>query len=58
MPSQHQRPPLSVRLPEALETWLRKHAAETKRPVNAVITEAVTRYRARINEHAEEVEKQ
>jgi len=58
MPDEHLRRPLSARPPEALETWLREHAAETGHPLNAIITEALTRYRAwitsRTDEHAEE----
>jgi hypothetical protein len=47
MPSQHSHPPISIRPPEQLRTWLISYARQRDRPVRAVITDALEEYRAR-----------
>ena len=44
MPSQHKYPPIGFRPPEALRERLAAHAAETGRPVGAIVTAAVDAY--------------
>jgi len=50
VPSQHKRVPLSVRLPEGDEEWLRMHAEYTGQPVNALLRLAVADLRARVTD--------
>ena len=47
MPSQHKRHPIPLRLPEGDEAWLRTHAEQTGRPVNANLRQALQELRAR-----------
>lgn len=47
MPSQHKRPPISLRLPEGDRSWLMEFAKTVSRPVNAIVTEALAEYRKR-----------
>ena len=44
MPSQHKYPPIGFRPPAALRERLVAHAAETGRPVGAIVTAAVDAY--------------
>jgi hypothetical protein len=44
MPSQHKYPPIGFRPPAALRERLAAHAAETGRPVGAIVTAAVDAY--------------
>jgi hypothetical protein len=44
MPSQHKYPPIGFRPPAALRERLTAHAAETGRPVGAIVTAAVDAY--------------
>ena len=44
MPSQHKHDPIGFRPPEALRERLMAHAAETGRPVGAIVTAAVDAY--------------
>jgi hypothetical protein len=44
MPGQHKHDPLQFRPPEALRARLLAHRDETGRPVNAILTRAVTEY--------------
>ena len=48
MTSQHKHPPLSYRPPKDSgdEAWLREHSEQTGRSVNAILADAVSRYRA------------
>ena len=48
MTSQHKHPPLSYRPPKDSgdEEWLRQHAKQTGRSINAIFADAVRRYRA------------
>ena len=46
MPSQHKHPPVSFRPPEADRAWLLAYAKAESRPVNAVLVDALARYRA------------
>jgi hypothetical protein len=41
MPNKHKRAPLSVRLPEAEEAWLRDYAERWDISIGAALTEAV-----------------
>jgi predicted transcriptional regulator len=47
MSDRHKRNPVTVRLPEDLRAWVKRYAAVTGRPVNAVIVEAITEKRDR-----------
>ena len=44
MPNVHKHPPIAYR-PGPNREWLLSHAAETGKPVNAIINEAVDEYR-------------
>ena len=48
MTSQHKSAPLSYRPPKDSgdEEWLREHAKQTGRSINAIFADAVRRYRA------------
>jgi hypothetical protein len=48
MPGKHKRTPLSVRPPDEDQTWLEKYAAEHKRSVHGIITEAISRFRTAV----------
>jgi len=48
MPGPHKRAPLSVRLTEDDEEWLRMHAEYTGQPVNALLRLAVADLRAKV----------
>lgn len=54
MPSQHSHPPISIRPPEQLRTWLIAYARRHDLPVRAVVTEALEEYRARHNQEGNE----
>ena len=50
MPSQHKHSPIQYRPTVRNRAWLLEEAAETKRPVNAVLNEAVTGHRKALQE--------
>jgi hypothetical protein len=54
MPSQHTHPPISIRPPEQLRTWLIAYARQHDRPVRAIVTEALEEYRARHDKEGNE----
>jgi hypothetical protein len=54
MPSQHAHPPISIRPPEQLRTWLIDYARRQDRPIRAIVTEALEEYRARHNQGGNE----
>ena len=47
MADRHKLPPVAFRPPAADRAWLLAYAAETGRPVNAVLAEALAAYRKR-----------
>ena len=49
MPGKHKRQPISLRLPEDDENWLRARAAATGRAVNAIVADAVSRLRSQLS---------
>ena len=58
MPGKHKRQPISLRLPEDDENWLRARAAATGRAVNAIVADAVSRLRSQLSpEHQEQEER-
>ena len=50
MPSQHKHNPIQYRPTVRNRTWLLEEAAETKRPVNAILNEALTGHRKALRE--------
>jgi|GEM_PF-2547207 len=50
MPSQHKHKPVAYRPPADLRGWLLAYAAQTGRAVNAIITQALSEYRERIEQ--------
>lgn len=42
----HKAPPQSVRMPAALLAWYREYAGEQRRPLNAVLVEALADWAA------------
>ena len=50
MPSQHKHQPIPFRPAARNRTWLLEEAAETKRPVNAILNEAVAGHRKALRE--------
>ena len=50
MPNQQKYRPISFRPPEADRLWLIAYAKQTERAVNAILTEAVQRLRADIEQ--------
>jgi hypothetical protein len=44
MPSQHKHPPIAFRPPEGDRALLLRHAAETGKPVNRILAEALSAY--------------
>ena len=47
MSSQHKHNPIPFRPPSPEREWLLRYAADTGRPVNAILTEALSEYRSR-----------
>ena len=47
MPDRHAQTPISIRPPRDDRAWLEAYAAQTGRPVRAIIVEALAEYRAR-----------
>jgi len=45
----HKRAPVRVRLREPDHIWLLEHATETGRPINAILADALTAYRANLS---------
>jgi len=50
MPSQHAHNPIQFRPTVRNRSWLLEEAAETKRPVNAILNEALTGHRKALRE--------
>lgn len=50
MPSQHKHNPIQYRPTVRNRSWLLEESAETKRPVNAILNEAVTGHRKALQE--------
>lgn len=50
MPSQHKHQPIPFRPTARNRPWLLEQAAETKRPVNAILNDAVTAHRKALRE--------
>lgn len=47
MADRHRHAPIGFRPPVGDRAWLLAHAAETERPVNAILAEALAAYRKR-----------
>jgi hypothetical protein len=50
MPSQHKHTPIRFRPPGADRSWLLDYSERNELPVNAVLTEALQQFRARMEE--------
>jgi hypothetical protein len=50
MPSQHKHPPIQFRPTVRNRAWLLEEAGETKRPVNAILNEALAGHRKALRE--------
>lgn len=52
MTDRHKHPPIAFRPPEGDRAWLLEYAATTGKPVNAVLTEALSAFRKRTEARA------
>jgi len=58
MPDRHKHTPLRFRPPEPERLWLMDHHEKTGRPVNAILTDALSEYRERHDQDSSSKEEQ